>query len=107
MTIDNELIDELLRDYKKPEDLIGENGLLKQLTKRLLERAMSAELTEHVGYEKHDPVGNNSGNSRSARLPDCVSGSIDVRCKLHHKEATACRTRLRLNSRRKSTGGSG
>ena len=49
MTIGNELIDDLLKDYKKPEDLIGENGLLKQLTKqltkRLLERAMAAELT--------------------------------------------------------------
>lgn len=54
MTIDNDLTDNLLKDYKKPEDLIGEDGLLKQLTKRLLERAMAAELTEHVGYEKHD-----------------------------------------------------
>src|SRR6187455_2009767 len=51
MAIDNELIDKLLKDYKKPEDLVGENGLLKELTKRLLERAMSAEMTEHVGYE--------------------------------------------------------
>ena len=57
MTIDNELIDNLLKDYKKPEDIIGENGLLKQLTKQLLERAMAAELTEHVGYEKHDTAG--------------------------------------------------
>jgi hypothetical protein len=37
--------------------MIGKNGLLKQLTKALLERAMHAELTEHVGYEKHDPAG--------------------------------------------------
>ena len=48
MTIDNELIDNLLKDYKKPEDIIGENGLLKQLTKQLLERAMAAELTDQV-----------------------------------------------------------
>jgi hypothetical protein len=59
MTIDNELIDNLLKDYKKPEDIIGENGLLKQLTKQLLERAMAAELTDHVGYEKHDTAGHN------------------------------------------------
>lgn len=72
MTIDNELIDDLLKDYKKPEDLIGENGLLKQLTKRLLERAMAAELTEHVGYEKHDPKGNNSGNSRNGKSAKCA-----------------------------------
>lgn len=76
MTIDNELIDDLLKDYKKPEDLIGENGLLKQLTKRLLERAMAAELTEHVGYEKHDPVGNNSGNSRNGKSGKTLKGSF-------------------------------
>src|SRR5664279_2506095 len=63
--IDTKLIDTLLAGYKKPEDIIGKNGLLKQLTKALLERAMHAELTEHVGYEKHDPAGNNSGNSRN------------------------------------------
>ena len=76
MNIDNELIDDLLKDYKKPEDLIGENGLLKQLTKQLLERAMAAELTEHVGYEKHDPVGNNSGNSRNGRSAKTIKGSF-------------------------------
>jgi putative transposase len=76
MTIDNELIDDLLKDYKKPEDLIGENGLLKELTKRLLERAMAAELTEHVGYEKHDPVGNNSGNSRNGKSGKTLKGSF-------------------------------
>ena len=48
------LIDNLLGDYKKPEDIIGENGLLKQLTKALLERAMQAEMTEHLGYSKDD-----------------------------------------------------
>jgi putative transposase len=44
-----ELIDELLKGYQKPEDLIGENGLLKQLTKAVLERALNAELTQHLG----------------------------------------------------------
>jgi putative transposase len=76
MTIDKELIDDLLKDYKKPEDLIGENGLLKQLTKQLLERAMAAELTEHVGYEKHDPAGNNSGNSRNGKSAKTIKGSF-------------------------------
>lgn len=52
MATTDELLDILMKNYKKPEDLIGENGLLKQLTKRLLERAMQAELTEHLGYEK-------------------------------------------------------
>ena len=76
MTIDNELIDNLLKDYKKPEDLMGENGLLKQLTKRLLERAMAAELTEHVGYEAHDAEGRNSGNSRNGKSAKTVKGTF-------------------------------
>lgn len=53
MAVTDELLDELLKNYKKPEDLIGENGILKELTKRLVERAMSAELTNHLGYDKH------------------------------------------------------
>jgi putative transposase len=57
MAIDKELIDKLLADYQGPEDLIGEHGLLKQLTKALVERAMQAELTHHLGYKKHDPAG--------------------------------------------------
>ena len=75
-SIDNELIDNLLKDYKKPEDLIGENGLLKQLTKQLLERAMTAELTEHVGYERHDPGGHNSGNSRNGKSAKTLKGTF-------------------------------
>jgi len=75
-SIDDELIDNLLRNYKKPEDLIGENGLLKQLTKRLLERAMAAELTEHVGYDKHDASGNNSGNSRNGKSAKTIKGTF-------------------------------
>jgi putative transposase len=47
MTVSNELIDSLLADYKKPEDLIGEHGLLKHLTKKLVERALEAEMAEH------------------------------------------------------------
>lgn len=75
-SIDNELIDNLLKDYKKPEDLIGENGLLKQLTKQLLERAMAAELTEHVGYEKHEATGRNSGNSRNGKSAKTLKGTF-------------------------------
>jgi len=76
MAIDLKLIDQLLADYKKPEDIIGENGLLKQLTKALLERALSAELTEHVGYAKHDPAGNNSGNSRNGKSKKSLKGDF-------------------------------
>jgi putative transposase len=76
MTIDPKLVDALLAGYKKPEDIIGENGLLKQLTKALLERAMNAELTDHVGYEKHDPAGYNSGNSRNGASKKKLKGDF-------------------------------
>ena len=52
MEIRKEVLDELIRDYKKPEDLIGETGLLKQLTKALIERALGAELTHHLGVRE-------------------------------------------------------
>jgi len=75
MTLDNEFIDKLLKG-KKPEEIIGENGLLQQLTKQLLERAMAAELTEHVGYEKHEATGNNSGNSRNGKSAKTLKGTF-------------------------------
>ncbi len=65
--LDPKLIDELLKDYKKPEDIIGEEGLLKQLTKAILERALESELTYELGYDKSSPEGRNSGNSRNGR----------------------------------------
>ncbi len=76
MAIDLRLIDKLLADYKKPEYIIGENGLLKQLTKALLERAMQAEITDHLGYEKHDLAGNNSGNSRNGISTRTLKGDF-------------------------------
>jgi putative transposase len=74
--IKTELIDELLKGYEKPEDIIGENGLLKRLTKSLLERALNAELTHHLGYEKHDVAGHNSGNSRNGNSSKTVKGEF-------------------------------
>jgi len=76
MGIDKELIDKLLADYKGPEDLIGEQGLLKQLTKALVERAMDAELTHHLGYEKHDTAGRGSGNSRNGTSRKKLKGDF-------------------------------
>ena len=71
-----ELVDELLKGYQKPEDIIGENGLLKRLMKALLERTLNAELTHHLGYEKHDPAGHNSGNSRNGATSKTVKGEF-------------------------------
>lgn len=76
MPIDNKLIDNLLKDYKTPEEILGDNGLLKQLTKAVLERAMQAELTEHLGYEKHDASGDNSGNSRNGKSKKTLKGDF-------------------------------
>jgi putative transposase len=76
MEIDKDLIDKLLADYKGPEDLIGEQGLLKQLTKALVERAMQAELTHHLGYEKHHPAGRGSGNSRNGTSAKTLKGDF-------------------------------
>src|SRR3989337_704260 len=69
MPISNEVLDQILKDYEKPEDLLSENGLLQQLTKALVERALNGELSHHLGYEKHNPAGNNSGNSRNGTTP--------------------------------------
>lgn len=74
MAIELELMDKLLTDYKTPEEIIGKNGLLKQLTKAVVERALRAELKEWVGYEKHDPAGYNSGNSRNGTTKNKVEG---------------------------------
>lgn len=77
MAIDPKLIDELLAEHgHRPEDITGEDGLLKQLTKALLERAMDAELTDHLGYEKHDPAGHNSGNSRNGKSRKKLKGDF-------------------------------
>jgi putative transposase len=76
MAIEKELLDRLLADYKKPEDLIGETGLLKQLTKALLERALEAELTDHLGHEKHAPVVIKGGNVRNGKSAKTIKGEF-------------------------------
>jgi len=76
MTLSNELIDSLLADYKKPEDLIGEHGILKQLTKRLMERALEVELAEHLGHSRHEPVVNPAGNTRNGKSKKTLKGEF-------------------------------
>ena len=71
-----DLIDSLLANYKKPEDLIGEHGLLKQLTKALVERALQAELAEHLGHAKHDTVTHPSGNTRNGTSRKTLKGDF-------------------------------
>jgi len=75
------LIDELLENVEDPKDILGKNGLLKQLTKRLVERTLEAELTDHLGYEPHEQKGRGTGNSRNGKGRKAVqseTGEIDI-----------------------------
>jgi putative transposase len=74
MPITPELLDELLKDYHSPDDMFGNDGLLQQLTKAVLERALQGEMTHHLGYEKHDVAGKNSGNSRNGKSSKTIKG---------------------------------
>lgn len=83
MTIREELIDELLgsKEVKTQDDLFGKDGLLKQLSKRLMERLLEAEMTNHLGYMKHATEGHNSGNSRNGKTKKTVktgNGDIEI-----------------------------
>ena len=74
MSFTNETLDEILKVCQKPEDLLSRDGILKQLTKALIERAMEGELTNHLGYEKHSVDGHNSGNSRNGKYKKTIAG---------------------------------
>lgn len=81
MTVDKQplspdLIDRLLANYQKPEDLIGADGLLKQLTKALVERALQAEMSVHLGHEKHHPAENPAGNTRNGKSKKTLKGDF-------------------------------
>jgi putative transposase len=70
------LADSLLANYQKPEDLIGENGLLKQLTKMLVERALETEMSEHLGHGKSEAVTNATGNTRNGHSAKTLQGEF-------------------------------
>jgi putative transposase len=80
--VDEQLADELLgRAQAQGAELLGPDGLLSQVTKAVLERALGEELTEHLGYEKHEPAGRGSGNSRNGSTPKRLRtevGDIDL-----------------------------
>jgi putative transposase len=72
-----ELAEQLLEQAKEQNiELVGPDGLLGQLTKNVLETALDAEMVEHLGYEKHDPAGHNSGNSRNGTRAKTVLTEI-------------------------------
>ena len=74
MSIRRELIDELLKDYPNPQDVLAEDGLLKQLTKAVIERCLETELDSHLGYPKHGRHGNENGNTRNGTSQKTVKG---------------------------------
>lgn len=76
MKIDEEMLDELLSDYESPEQILGENGLLKQFTKAVLERALKAEMSVHLGYDKNAAKGRGSGNSRNGSSRKKLQGDF-------------------------------
>jgi putative transposase len=81
MAITNEMLDELIGNAKTQEDVFGKDGLLKNLSKRLLERMLEAEMTHHLGYEKYATEGQNTGNSRNGKTKKTVktdSGELDI-----------------------------
>src|SRR3972149_6615525 len=74
----DKLIDELIAG-KRPEEIVGEGGLLQALTKRVYERALEGEMTHHLGYPPKAPEGKNSGNSRNGKTTKTVkTDSTDV-----------------------------
>jgi putative transposase len=77
-----EILDQILAGGSlKPEDLAGEDGLFRRLKKALLERALGAELTHHLGYEKGDPAGRGTGNSRNGTSSKALltdDGEIEI-----------------------------
>ena len=64
-TIKEELLDELLANYTQPDDLLGPDGLLTELKKRLINRVLESEMTTHLGYEKHASAPEGPSNSRN------------------------------------------
>lgn len=74
MPIRRELIDELLQDYAHPQDILAEDGLLKQLTKAVIERCLETELETHLGYPKQARAGTTTSNRRNGHSPKTLKG---------------------------------
>ncbi|QHC23741.1 IS256 family transposase [Streptomyces sp. GS7] len=86
--VEDKLVDEVVQRLMDRVDasgaaLLGEGGLLTEVTRAVLERALDAEMTDHLGYEKHDRAGRGSGNSRNGTSPktvltDAGAATLDV-----------------------------
>jgi putative transposase len=77
--ISDEILDGLIGSAKTQGDLFGSEGILKELSKRLMERMLESEMTHHLGYEKHAVEGKNTGNSRNGKTIKTVkTGNGDI-----------------------------
>jgi len=80
--LSDEVIDQLLAGARSEEEIVGPGGVLAQLTKRLVERALSAELTEHLGYKHHqEPPGGvgNTRNGTTAKTLATEQGPVEIK----------------------------
>ena len=85
--ISNALLDELLKNYAQPGDLLGPDGLLTELKKRLINRVLDSELTTHLGYEKHgssppdtpQDTPANARNGHSSKTLRCDDGKLAIK----------------------------
>jgi transposase-like protein len=81
MAFSQEVLDEILKDYRGPDDFYGPEGIMKQLTKALVERTREAELTGQLGHEKHDQAekpATNRRNGKAAKEPGTGRGPVEV-----------------------------
>jgi putative transposase len=79
--ISDEMIDQMLGNAKTQEDLFGKDGIIKQISKRFMDKLLEAEMTHHIGYPKHSVEGHNSGNSRNGKTTKVVktgNGEIEI-----------------------------
>ena len=78
----DELVDELLAGARSEDEIVGPGGLLAQLTKRLVERALEVELTDHLGYEPHAEPPGGVGNIRNGSTGKTLiteNGPVEIR----------------------------
>src|SRR5438105_5318231 len=96
----DEVIDELLAGARTEEEIVGPGGVLAQLTKRLVERAMSAELTEHLGYEPHQEPPGGTDNTRNGSTPKTLAtehGSVRIDTPRDRKGSSSRRSSARAS----------
>jgi putative transposase len=77
----DDVLDELLSGARTEEEIVGPGGLLSQLTKRLVERALEVELTDHLGYKRHQEPPGGVGNTRNGSTPKTLStehGPVEI-----------------------------